>query len=95
MSRGERRSLRERFSLKQADLAGLLRVGANTISRWESGRNVQTASMDVLLRLFRDVPGSLVYLRNHAASEGPPPPTAPEACRRCAARPPRECALRR
>jgi putative zinc finger/helix-turn-helix YgiT family protein len=67
LSADEIRSLRERFSLKQADLAGLLRLGANTISRWESGRNVQTASMDVLLRLIRDVPGSLVYLRSHAA----------------------------
>jgi putative zinc finger/helix-turn-helix YgiT family protein len=67
LSADEIRALRERFKLKQADLAGLLRLGANTISRWESGRNVQTASMDVLLRLIRDVPGSIVYLRNHAA----------------------------
>jgi putative zinc finger/helix-turn-helix YgiT family protein len=47
LSADEIRSLRERFGLKQADLAGLLRLGANTISRWESGRNVQTALMDV------------------------------------------------
>jgi putative zinc finger/helix-turn-helix YgiT family protein len=67
LSADDIRALRERFKLKQADLAGLLRLGANTISRWESGRNVQTASMDVLLRLIRDVPGSIVYLRNHAA----------------------------
>ncbi len=67
LSADEIRALREQFRLKQADLAGLLRLGANTISRWESGRNVQTASMDVLLRLIRDVPGSIVYLRNHAA----------------------------
>lgn len=67
LSADEIRSLRERFGLKQSDLASLLRLGANTISRWESGRNVQTASMDVLLRLIRDVPASLVYLRHHAA----------------------------
>ncbi len=67
LSADEIRALRERFGLKQSDLAGLLRLGANTISRWESGRNAQTASMDVLLRLIRDVPGSLVYLRSHAA----------------------------
>jgi putative zinc finger/helix-turn-helix YgiT family protein len=66
LSADEIRALRERFTFKQADLARLLRLGGNTISRWESGRNVQTASMDVLLRLLRDVPGSLVYLRNHA-----------------------------
>jgi len=61
------RAIRERFSLTQADLALLLRLGANTVSRWESGRNVQTAAMDILLRLIRDLPGSLDYLREHAA----------------------------
>ena len=63
----EIRALRERFDLTQADLARLLRLGANTVSRWESGRNVQTGAMDILLRLIRDLPGSLEYLRNHAA----------------------------
>ena len=61
------RTIRERFRLTQADLAHLLRLGANTVSRWESGRNVQTAAMDVLLRLIRDLPGSIDYLRKHAA----------------------------
>jgi putative zinc finger/helix-turn-helix YgiT family protein len=61
------RSLRERFGLTQAELARLLRLGQNTLSRWEAGRNVQTAAMDVLLRVLRDVPGGLEYLRKHAA----------------------------
>jgi len=61
------RALRERFNLNQAELAHLLRLGANTVSRWESGRNVQTAAMDVLLRLIRDLPGSIDYLRDHVA----------------------------
>jgi transcriptional regulator with XRE-family HTH domain len=39
----------------------------NTISRWESGRDVQTEAMEMLLRLLRDLPGSLDYLRQHAA----------------------------
>ena len=63
----EIRSLRERLRLTQAALARLLRLGGNTISRWESGRNAQTAAMDVLLRLIRDLPGSIDYLRRHAA----------------------------
>jgi putative zinc finger/helix-turn-helix YgiT family protein len=67
LSADEIRAIRERFSLKQADLAQLLHLGGNTISRWESGRNVQTASMDILLRLIRDLPGSIDYLRKHAA----------------------------
>jgi putative zinc finger/helix-turn-helix YgiT family protein len=67
LSADEIRAIRERFGLTQVDLARLLRLGANTVSRWESGRNVQTAAMDMLLRLIRDLPGSVEYLRNHAA----------------------------
>lgn len=67
LSADEIRAIRKRFQLTQADLARLLHLGGNTVSRWESGRNVQTAAMDILLRLVRDLPGSLDYLRNHAA----------------------------
>lgn len=67
LSADEIRAIRERFGLTQADLARLLRLGANTVSRWESGRNVQTAAMDMLLRLIRDLPGSIDYLRDHHA----------------------------
>jgi hypothetical protein len=37
-----------------------------SFSRWESGSNVQIAAMGVLLRLVRDLPGSLAYLRKRA-----------------------------
>ena len=67
LSADDIRSIRERFGLTQAELARLLRLGANTISRWEAARNVQTASMDMLLRMIRDLPGSLEYLRKLAA----------------------------
>lgn len=67
LSADEIRLIRERFNLTQADLARLLRLGSNTISRWEVGRNVQTAAMDMLLRLIRDLPGSIDYLRRRAA----------------------------
>ena len=67
LSIAEIRAIRERYSLTQAELARLLRLGGNTVSRWEAGRNVQSAAMDVLLRLIRDLPGSLEYLRHHAA----------------------------
>ena len=67
LSADEIRSVRERFGLTQAELARLLRLGANTISRWEAGRNVQAAAMDMLLRMIRDLPGSLDYLRKYAA----------------------------
>ena len=67
LSADEIRAIRERYGLTQAELARLLRLGGNTVSRWEAGRNVQTGAMDVLLRLIRDLPGSLDYLREHAA----------------------------
>ena len=67
LSADEIRAIRARFGLTQGGLSRLLRLGANTVSRWESGRNVQTAAMDILLRLIRDLPGSVDYLRDHAA----------------------------
>lgn len=67
LSASEIQAIREQHGLTQAELARLLRLGANTVSRWEAGRNVQSAAMDVLLRLIRDLPGSLDYLRGHAA----------------------------
>lgn len=67
LSAEEIRAIREQQGLTQGELARLLRLGANTVSRWEAGRNVQSAALDVLLRLIRDVPGSLDYLRGHAA----------------------------
>lgn len=67
LSTDDIRSIREQLGLTQGELARLLHLGANTISRWEAGRNVRTAAMDVLLRLIRDLPGSLDYLRRHAA----------------------------
>lgn len=62
----EIRALREKLGFTQAELAHLLRLGGNTISRWEAGRNVQTAAMDALLRIIRDVPASLKYLQARA-----------------------------
>ena len=67
LSANDIRAIRERFGLTQAEFASLLRLGANTLSRWESGRNVQTEAMDTLLRLIRDLPGSIDYLRRLAA----------------------------
>jgi len=67
LSAREIRDIRERFGLTQGEFGRLLHLGANTISRWESGRNVQTEAMEILLRLIRDLPGSLDYLRQHAA----------------------------
>lgn len=67
LSAGEIRATRKRMGLTQSALSRMLHLGSNTISRWESGRNVQTAAMDLLLRLVRDMPGSIEFIRRHAA----------------------------
>ncbi len=67
LSTAEIRAIRTDLGLTQGALAAMLQLGGNTVSRWEAGRNVQTAAMDLLLRLLRDVPGSLEYLRRRAA----------------------------
>jgi len=68
LSPEEIRAIREKHGLTQAAFAKLLRLGDNTVSRWEANRNVQTAAMDTLLRLIRDLPGSLAYLRRRRAA---------------------------
>ncbi len=67
LTAAEIRAIREGCGLTQRAFARLLRLGGNTLSCWETGRTVQTAALDVLLRLIRDLPGSLRYLREHAA----------------------------
>lgn len=63
LSTDDIQSLRERLGFTQGELGQLLGLGQNSLSRWESGRNVQSVAMDHLLRLVRDVPGTLHYLR--------------------------------
>jgi DNA-binding transcriptional regulator YiaG len=67
LSSAEIRALRERFDLSQPELAALLRLDTDTLARWESDRQSQPAAIDVLLRLVRDVPGNIEYLRTRAA----------------------------
>ncbi len=66
LSSEEIQALREELALTQAELAEFLKLGPNTISRWETGRLAQSASMDVLLCLIRDIPQTLEYLKSHA-----------------------------
>ena len=37
-------------------MLGLLRVAKETVSRWETGAQIQQRAMDLLLRLFFDIP---------------------------------------
>lgn len=45
-------SIRKRSGLSQRAMAELLGLGPNTISRWETDRNVQTAALDRFLRVL-------------------------------------------
>ena len=67
LSAGEIRALREHLGLTQSELAALLRLDTDTIARWESDRQTQTMTLDMVLRMLRDVPGNLDYLRTRAA----------------------------
>jgi putative zinc finger/helix-turn-helix YgiT family protein len=57
----EIRAGRERLGLNQQELAELLGLGGNTLSRWENGHYYQARSMDRLLRLVFTVPDALRY----------------------------------
>lgn len=57
--------LRGRLGLSQSALARLAGVGRASLVRWETGRQVQSASLDNLLRL-------LGYPENVARLEAPP-----------------------
>ena len=46
------RSNRESLGLTQRDFASLLGVGESTVSRWETGSQIQQRSLDRLMRLF-------------------------------------------
>jgi putative zinc finger/helix-turn-helix YgiT family protein len=63
----EIRALRHGLGLTPAGLARVLHLTKQIVVRWESARAVQSAAVDALLRVVRDVPGSLDYLRSRAA----------------------------
>jgi putative zinc finger/helix-turn-helix YgiT family protein len=52
----EIRAKREALGLTQKQLAALLKIAESTVSRWETGGQIQQRPMDLLLRLFFEVP---------------------------------------
>jgi len=58
----EIRRRREALGLTQKELAAFLDVAEATVSRWETGGQIQQRAMDRLLRLFFDVPECRAYL---------------------------------
>ena len=51
----EIRTKRKRLGFTQEQLANYLRVAKETVSRWETGGQLQQRAMDLLLRLFFDL----------------------------------------
>ncbi|WP_169981206.1 type II TA system antitoxin MqsA family protein [Tautonia rosea] len=47
---------RKELKLTQEQLAGLLSIAESTLSRWETGTQIQQRSMDRMLRAFFEVP---------------------------------------
>ena len=62
----EIRAIRESLDMSQAEFERLLGVGQKTVVRWEKGTVFQNGATDSLLRLLRDVPACVGYLRARA-----------------------------
>jgi putative zinc finger/helix-turn-helix YgiT family protein len=61
-------SVRERHHLSQAEFSRITGFGEASLSRWETGVQVQNASSDRLLRLIQADPSNLHRLEEWAAS---------------------------
>jgi transcriptional regulator with XRE-family HTH domain len=62
LSPAEIRRRREALGFKQQQLADLLRISMHTLSRWETGAQIQQRAMDMYLRTFFEVPEARRFL---------------------------------
>jgi putative zinc finger/helix-turn-helix YgiT family protein len=60
----EIREIRKSLSLKQNELASLIGCGKASLSRWESGHQIQSRMVDNFLKLLRDNPDTMCRLKN-------------------------------
>ena len=60
----EIRQGREKLELTQKQFASLLRVGEATVSRWETGAQIQQRAMDRFIRVCLASPAAVELLRN-------------------------------
>ena len=60
----EIRQGREKLGLTQKEFANLLGVGEATVSRWETGAQIQQRAMDRFLRLCLASPAAVALLQN-------------------------------
>jgi putative zinc finger/helix-turn-helix YgiT family protein len=66
LSPEEIRRGREALGLTQKQLAHYLQVGESTLSRWETGGQIQQRSLDRLMRTFFHVPEARRFLEETA-----------------------------
>ena len=66
----EIKSKRQALNLTQKVLAQKLKTGEATLSRWETGAQIQQRSSDLLLRLYFEVAEVRRYLTDDAQHEG-------------------------
>jgi putative zinc finger/helix-turn-helix YgiT family protein len=59
---------REVLGLTQKQLAHYLQVGESTLSRWETGGQIQQRSLDRLMRIYFHVPEARRFLEETAAA---------------------------
>jgi DNA-binding transcriptional regulator YiaG len=69
----ELRGLRHSLGLTQRELSGLLQIGEKSWTRWETGRERPSRSMNVLLRALKDGRVDSDYLRTLRALPSPGP----------------------
>jgi putative zinc finger/helix-turn-helix YgiT family protein len=78
LSPAEIRQQREALGLTQKQLANCLQVGESTLSRWETGGQIQQRSLDRFLRAFFCLPQVRAFLQeiggDSPESERTPPP---------------------
>jgi putative zinc finger/helix-turn-helix YgiT family protein len=73
LSPEEIRSGRDNLGMSQQELADQLGIAVSTLSRWETGAQIQQRAFDRLLRAFFGVPELRRYLqRLKSGSAGPP-----------------------
>ena len=79
LSPEEIRRGREKLGLTQKQLAHYLQVGEETLSRWETGGQIQQRAMDRLLRIYFQVPEArhLIETTASAPAEWNPPAPSP------------------
>lgn len=67
----EMKTLRTRLGVTQEQIADLLQIGKKSWTRWETGREYPSRSINILIRALQDRKIDLNYLRSMKREESP------------------------